>query len=70
LADAGCDSFCSPLLIEQIESMRQRKDLSRLLAGIIEKANPSRVGEAPMLEIENQMRAPVRQGAVLWGSAH
>jgi hypothetical protein len=49
---------------------RGQKDLSRMLAGIIKEPNARRVGEAAMLELENQMRAPVRQAAALLGSAH
>jgi hypothetical protein len=44
---------------------RGQKNFSRLPAGVIKKANASRVGEAAVLEIENQVRAPVRQAATL-----
>jgi hypothetical protein len=33
--------------------------------GIVKEPNTRRVGEAAMLEIENQVRAPVRQAAAL-----
>jgi hypothetical protein len=44
---------------------RRQKNFSRLLAGIVKEANASGVGQAAMLELDNEMRAPVRQAAAL-----
>jgi hypothetical protein len=48
---------------------RGQKDLSGVLAGIIKEPNARRVGEAAMLELDNEMRTPVRQAAALWGNS-
>jgi hypothetical protein len=44
---------------------RRQKDLSRLPAGIVKEANASRVGEAPMLEVEYDVRAGSASGGAV-----
>jgi hypothetical protein len=62
----GGDGRVSRVCVEERAVLgRGQENFRRMLAGIIEKASPSRVGEAAMLELDNEMRAPVRQAAAL-----
>jgi hypothetical protein len=62
----GGDSRVASIGVEERAMLgRRQKDLSRMLAGIVKEANASRVGEAAMLELDNEMRAPVRQATAL-----